>query len=344
VPRFSALTWRILGFNTLALIVLTAGVILVQASGRGLVEERINSIQAQANIVAGTLAEYATDPATHTLRVAEAEPLLRQLIAPTRLRGRLYLPGGQLAIDTRDLLARNVVQTSELPPLDTTSQAKEWLRRVYDGMMGVRPFASLEPYYEAGDDGRVYGEVNTALTGAIGTAERVDDRNRLVLSVAVPIQRFRAIYGVLFLSTEGGDINDIVRSERLTLIEVFLVAFLVMLFTSLYLAGTIAEPVKRLAAAADLVRSGAGGRGDIPNFPERTDEIGDLADSLRSMTANLYDRIDAIESSPPMWRMNSRTRSPRWPARWRCFPAPRMTKAGRGCWRSCAATSSASTG
>ena len=69
-----------------------------------------------------------------------------------------------------------------------------------------------------------------------------------------------------------------------------------MLVTSLYLAGTIAEPVKRLAAAADMVRSGAGGRSDIPNFPERTDEIGDLADSLRSMTGNLYDRIDAIES------------------------------------------------
>jgi len=70
----------------------------------------------------------------------------------------------------------------------------------------------------------------------------------------------------------------------------------VMLISSFYLAGTIAEPVKRLAAAADRVRSGAGGRSDIPNFPERTDEIGDLADSLRSMTGNLYDRIDAIES------------------------------------------------
>ena len=124
----------------------------------------------------------------------------------------------------------------------------------------------------------------------------MDDRNRLVLSVAVPIQRFAAIYGVLFLSTEGGDIDDILRQERATLIEVFAVAFLVMLFSSLYLAGTIAEPVKRLAAAADRVRSGAGGRSDIPNFPERNDEIGDLADSLRSMTGGLYDRIDAIES------------------------------------------------
>ncbi len=43
------------------------------------------------------------------------------------------------------------------------------------------------------------------------------------------------------------------------------------------------------------MRFGQGERGDIPNFPERNDEIGDLADSLRSMTAALYDRIDAIE-------------------------------------------------
>lgn len=296
MPHFSALTWRILAFNALALIVLTAGVILVQATGRGLVEERLNSIQEQANIVAGTIAQYATDPDTHTLRVEEAEPLLRQLIAPTRLRGRLYLPSGRLAIDTRNLLGRNVVQVQELPALDRGTRIREWFKRLYDGVMGVRPFASLEPYYEAGDNGRIYREVGGALTGQTGTAERVDDRNRLVLSVAVPIQRFTAIYGVLFLSTEGGDIDDILRAERATLIQVFFVAFLVMLFTSLYLAGTIAEPVKRLAAAADRVRSGTGGRGDIPNFPERDDEIGDLADSLKSMTAGLYDRIDAIES------------------------------------------------
>ena len=296
MPHFSALTWRILAFNALALIVLTAGVILVQASGRGLVEERLNSIQEQANIVAGTIAQYATDPDTHTLKVDEAEPLLAQLIAPTRLRGRLYVPDGHLAIDTRNLLARNVVQTGELPSLDTTSQIKEWFGRLYDGLIGVRPFTRLDPYSEGGNDGRIYQEVSTALTGVTATAERVDDRNRLVLSVAVPIQRFTAIYGVLFLSTEGGDIDGILRAERAQLIEVFAVAFLVMLFSSLYLAGTIAEPVKRLAAAADLVRSGLGGRSDIPNFPERNDEIGDLADSLKSMTGGLYDRIDAIES------------------------------------------------
>jgi two-component system sensor histidine kinase ChvG len=279
----------------LALLILTGGVIGVQSSGRGLVEERLRGIQEQAAIVAGTLAEYATDPQTHTLRVAEAEPLLRQLIAPTRLRGRLYLPNGRQVIDTRLLLARNVVQITPLPPLDRWSQIKEWGKRIYDGVMGVRPFTRLAHYAEGGEDGRIYPEVNDAMTGQISSAERVDDQNKLVLTVAVPVQRFRAIYGELLLSTEGGDIDDILRQERFILFEVFLVAFGVMLLSSLYLAGTIAEPVRRLAAAADQVRSGSGGRDAIPGFPERNDEIGDLADSFKEMTAALYDRIGAIE-------------------------------------------------
>ena len=208
------------------------------------------------------------------------------------------MPSGRLASDTRYLLARNIVQTQDLPPLDRWSRITQWLKRVYEGIMGVRPFARLEPYYEAGDNGRVYHEVDRALAGFTASAERVDDSNRLILSVATPIQQkpFRTIYGVLFLSTEGGDIDGILRQERATLIEVFAVAFMVMLLSSLYLAGTIAEPVKRLAAAADRVRFGRGARREIPRFPERDDEIGDLADSLKAMTTDLYDRIDAIES------------------------------------------------
>ena len=197
--------------------------------------------------------------------------------------------------DTRLLLARNSVLIEDLPALDRWTQFQEWGGRIYDGIMGVRPFARLAPYSEGGEDGRIYQEVDDALPGATASAQRVDDQNKLVLSVAVPVKRFRAIYGVLFVSTEGGDIDDILRQERFTLIEVFLVAFAVMLLSSLYLAGTIAEPVRRLAAAADRVRQGLAGRDAIPGLPERRDEIGDLADSLKAMTATLYDRIGATE-------------------------------------------------
>lgn len=295
-PRFSALTRRIIFFNAVALIILIGGVLVVQTSGRSLVDERVSGIRQQALIVAGTLAEYTTNEETHRLKQEDAESLLRQLIAPTKLRARLYGTNGQLEIDTRELLPRNVVQVSYLPPLDFWSRVRQTARRIFDGVMGIRPFAKLQPYFEAGSDGRVYAEVNAALSGETATAERVDERNRMVLSVAVPIQRFKAIYGVLMVSTEGGDIDDIVREERVTLIEVFAVALVVMLLSSLYLAGFIAEPIRRLAAAADTVRSGRAGRDSLPVFRERNDEIGDLAESLSAMTRALYDRIDAIES------------------------------------------------
>src|SRR3984885_9370588 len=234
--RYSALTRRILFVNGLVLLVLIAGVILVQWSRVGLVDERLTGIETQAQIVAGPLAEYATDPDDHKLVLKQAEPLLRQLMAPTTLRGRLYLTDGALAIDTRDLLARNVVQTGELPAIDTWSQVREFWNRVYDGVTGVRPFAKLDPYFEAGDNGRVYREVNTALSGDMSSAQRVNDQNKLVLSVAAPVQRFKAVYGVLLVSTEGGDIDDVLREERATLLEVFVVAMGVMLASSLLLS------------------------------------------------------------------------------------------------------------
>jgi two-component system sensor histidine kinase ChvG len=292
----SPLTRRIIFFNAVALIILIAGVMLVQAQRVSLVDERLSGVRQQARVIASTLAEFSANEERRAINLDEAEPLLRQLVSPTQLRARLYGTDGRLEIDTRNLLARNVVEISVLPPIDFWSRVRQKWRRLYDGVMGVRPFADLAPYFEAGENGRVYAEVNAALSGETATGERVDEHNRLVLSVAVPVQRLKAIYGVLMVSTEGGDIDAILRSERIALIEVFFVALIVMLLSSLYLAGFIAEPIRKLAAAADRVRHGRVGREAIPLMSDRRDEIGDLASSLSAMTKALHDRIDAIES------------------------------------------------
>jgi two-component system sensor histidine kinase ChvG len=294
--HFSALSRRIIFFNTLALLILIGGVIWVQASRAGLVDERISGIREQALIVAGALAEYATDPESRTLNVAVAEPLLSRLIAPTQLRARVYSTNGLLLIDTRNLLARNVVTTVELPPPDWKDDILQFLTRIYDGAMGVRPLSRLQPYFEAGKNGRVYEEVNSALAGNTAGTVRVNEQDKLVVSVAVPIKRFVTLYGVLMLTTESGDIDNILKEERRALLEVFLVAFAALLFSSLYLAGFIAEPVRRLAAAAERVRQGRTGREEIPPIEGHKDEIGELAESLAAMTRALYDRIDANES------------------------------------------------
>ncbi|PCH81266.1 MAG: histidine kinase, partial [Rhodospirillaceae bacterium] len=55
-------------------------------------------------------------------------------------------------------------------------------------------------------------------------------------------------------------------------------------------------PIRRLAAAAELVRHDHGRKQTIPDFAGRNDEIGELAESLSEMTEALWLRMDAIES------------------------------------------------
>jgi two-component system sensor histidine kinase ChvG len=87
-----------------------------------------------------------------------------------------------------------------------------------------------------------------------------------------------------------------VEAERLAILKVFLIAAGVMVVLSMLLAGTIADPVRRLADGAERVRRRISSRVEIPDFTTRRDEIGHLSGTLRDMTNALYSRIEAIES------------------------------------------------
>src|SRR5207344_362668 len=85
-------------------------------------------------------------------------------------------------------------------------------------------------------------------------------------------------------------------AERKAILRVFGVAALVTAILSMLLASTIANPLRRLAAAAVRVRRGVKSREEIPDFSDRQDEIGNLSVAVRGMTNALYARIEAIES------------------------------------------------
>jgi len=123
----------------------------------------------------------------------------------------------------------------------------------------------------------------------------------IILNVAVPVQRFKEVQGALLLTTTTDDIEDSVRQVRYTILKLFGAALAVTVLLSLYLAGTIARPLHRLAEAADAVRYGQGhgqsrqAGAAIPDFSGRGDEIGDLSQALGDMTRALDERIVAIE-------------------------------------------------
>jgi two-component system sensor histidine kinase ChvG len=320
---FSSLTRRILFLNLAALVVLVSGILYLNQFREGLIDARVESLLTQGEIIAGAVAASASvdtnsitiDPEKllelqagqsisptnsnenldFPINPERVAPVLRRLISPTRTRARIYDDDASLILDSRYLYTSGQVLRYDLPPAETvspslTEMVTTWFNRFFQRR-------DLPLYREPpGADGSIYPEVMNALTGGRGAVVRVTEKGELIVSVAVPVQRFRAVLGVLLLSTQAGDIDKIVHAERMAIFRVFGVAAMVNIVLSLLLASTIATPLRRLSAAAVRVRRGARVREEIPDFSDRQDEIGNLSVALRGMTNALYDRIAAIES------------------------------------------------
>jgi two-component system, OmpR family, sensor histidine kinase ChvG len=165
-------------------------------------------------------------------------------------------------------------------------------------LSGTLPWhSSYRPYRERPEESAAdYPEVGRALAGDIASQVREErETGGLLLTVAVPVQRYKQVLGAVLLSKGSGEIETAVRAVRFEILKVFIIALCVTVLLSIYLAGTIAQPVRRLAAAAERVRRLPGRHVAIPDLTMRRDEIGDLSAALRDMTAALWQRMDAIE-------------------------------------------------
>src|SRR5258706_444325 len=132
------------------------------------------------------------------------------------------------------------------------------------------------------------------LRGESGSVVRSDPQTGgLVVSVAVPVQRYKQVLGAVMLSSGNGEIEEELRTVRLELLRIFGVALLVTILLSLYLAGTIARPIRRLAAAAERAR-GRGARVEIPDFAGRGDGAPQLTLDIAGHQGDLI--VPGIES------------------------------------------------
>lgn len=326
---FSSLTRRIVLLNLVGLVALLTAILFLDRFRAGLIDARVESLETQGEIIAAAIAastqsdigtatidlerllqqeigeerpreekpegadEFSLEFPIDPMRVA---PILRRLVSPAKSPARVWDRDGFLVIDSRTLYRRGDFgpEASDSPPAVDPGlfhRAIETLSRT------LRGGSDLPLYHELGiAAGRDYPEVAAALGGETTPIVRVTRQGAMIVTVAVPIHRGRTILGALQLSTRPGDIDTIIRAERMAIIRVFLVASGVIVVLSMLLAGTIAAPLRRLAAAADRVRRSPKAREEIPDFPDRNDEIGHLSRALRDMTNALYARLEAIES------------------------------------------------
>ena len=319
----SSLTRRIVLLNVAGLLALVISILYLSQYRAGLIDARVQSLLVQGEIIASAIAASATvetdtitidpdkllelqtgesyGPQDESLSALEfpinlerVAPVLRRLVQPTRTQARIYDRDGALQIDSRNLYGRgDVLRFDIIPPDDRPTR----LERAWIAIKNWFGRSSYPLYRDLGPaNGKGYPEVVQALAGQKASTVRANERGEIIVLVAVPIQRFRAVRGALLLSTQGGEIDSAVAAERLQVLSLFLALGAVMVLLSMLLARTIAEPVRRLADAAENVRRRIRSRGEIPDFTYRRDEIGELSGALREMTNSLYSRIEAIES------------------------------------------------
>jgi two-component system sensor histidine kinase ChvG len=300
--RFRSLTWRVLAVNLLGLAILGAGLLYLDRYKQSLIRDQLDSLVTQGGIFAAALGEAAVTSSPREGRdflTVQARPMVRRLAAPAGLRARLFAANGDIIADSRYFgTAGGKVQVAILSPppqgrtfLGTVVDIYDWVVRQFPDRRTYPPYIEfVEPRADQ------YAVTKKAMVGGIGRAVQIDEAGRLVMLVAVPVQRYKHVLGALVLSVNDEGIEKSLRSVRLEILTVFAGVIFVTILLSLWLAGTIARPVRRLAAAADRVRSGRGRETEIPDFTKRGDEIGDLSASLRDMTQALWTRMEAIES------------------------------------------------
>ena len=298
----SPLTRRILAVNVLALALLAGGFLYLGKYQASLVGQQIESLKTQGEVFAAALGEGAVLDSVdegEILLPDLARQMMRRLVEPTRTRARLFDINGDIIADSRVLRGPgDSVQVLELSPPKTAGPIMRFTDRIYDWVVDELPRRTRYPVYRESASQRAddYLEVIRALRGETASAIRGDPASAgLVLSVAIPVQRYKQVLGAVMLSTGSGEIEEEVRTVRLELLRIFSVALLVTVLLSFYLAGTIVRPIRRLAGAAERAR-GRRARVEIPDFTRRGDEIGDLSGSLREMTDALWQRMSAIES------------------------------------------------
>ncbi|MDB5470811.1 MAG: histidine kinase [Caulobacter sp.] len=281
--RGSRLGRLIVGLNLIGLAVLISGALVLNEIRRGLVEARIDSLSVQGDLIVQLMAEAATqgEPVPF-LQADRAAQLLQLLHLSPSQRVRLYDTQGRLLADS--YVVDDRVEWRALPPARRRGEAGPSFR-LQD--------ADADPKVIDKARRALAEEWREAMLGERVRNTRIAENGATVVSVSIPVQRVKAVLGVLTL--EASDVDEIIAAERLALIPFALIAIAVTLLSSVLLYALVARPMLRLAEAADRVRLNRARAISLPDLARRQDEIGDLSRSLEEMTDTLSSRMDAIE-------------------------------------------------
>ena len=236
--------------NLGGLIALVIGFLWLNQFRADIIAARTESLQTQAGIIAAAIAASAAvetntitldpdkllqsapgsgpalapndeDSIEFSINPERVGPVLHRLVTPTHTRARIYDRDGLLLLDSQTLSAR----TRSRARFEARRRTRKFLAATVVGAVR-RFFAPAKPPRGVGNwaaNGKSIPEVADALAAKVASIVRVNSSGETIVSVAVPVQRSSAVRGALVLSTQGGDIDKVIASERWALLRFFLV-------------------------------------------------------------------------------------------------------------------------
>ena len=310
-PWVSPLLRRILLVNALPLALLVMSLLYLDQYQNGLLEAQVTALREQARVFAGALGESAvriTDPDNPKLVPEVAASLLRRLTEPTPgAQARLYAPDGAILANTRMREGPGgVISADPLPPPLDRGPVLSMVGWVYDAMLGLLPHETPTTLVDTtptagGPDWQPDVKEELRLSSAGNSNEtapyiRRTKDNRLLVTVAVPVERDKHTVGIVSLTREAREVDESLFSVRMSILALFSMALGLTVLLSWYMSLTIARPILRLAEAAADMREGRGRSGSVPpSLLKRRDEVGLLAVALAESSAALWERMDATE-------------------------------------------------
>jgi two-component system sensor histidine kinase ChvG len=308
----SPLLRRILLVNALPPALLAAALLYLDQYQDGLLAAEVEAMRTQARIYAGAIAEAAVrvQDDRASLVPEQARPLLRRLVEPSpNTQARLFDTAGLVVADSRVReSAGGAVVTEPLPPPAPRGAFSDTLAGLYERVLGLLPRQARTPVVlDTTPDAQSFdwqpdlgperqAELRLALEGGVTPYIRRTPDGRLLVSVAEPARRGAQAVGIVLLTREAREVDARLFEIRASVLGLFVIALILTVAVSLFLAQTLANPMLRLAAAAAEMRQGKGRAGSVPpDLLARNDEIGILARDLQQAARALWARIDANE-------------------------------------------------
>lgn len=294
--RAGSLTLRILSVNVLPLLVLVVGLLSLGQYQENLIGEHLKTLQERAQ----NFAIAIEGPEDNSMLVAEhARRTIRKLSEKREdTRIRLFDTKGELIADSHKLVGPGgVIQITPLSDEEDDFGVSVVIAYIGTNLLELLPTKTALPIFpESGIDSLdKYPDVKKAMHGTISATAWEGGPNHVILTAAAPIIKNGRVAGAVLLTNNGSDVEAGMDRVRFDVLTAALAALSITIFLSIYLAGIIGRPLKKLADAAEKVRQSKGRQINIPDLSHRRDEIGELSRALHDMTKALQDRIDTIE-------------------------------------------------